>query len=94
MRAHEDEDQVATAGRVLDHGNRDGPDGGTVALGEQDAVLLHGGQTFTSGDKRDVVPGLVQAGGVQAAENTGPVDKNFYEDPPESTKRNALFRIA
>jgi hypothetical protein len=66
------------AGRVLDRGNADGPDGRAVTLGEQHAVLSESDEPVASGDQRDVVPGLVQARGVEAAENPRTVDEDFH----------------
>ena len=73
MGADEDGDQVVPAGRVLDRRHRHSPDGRAVSLGELHAVPAQGGQALAPGEERDVVPGLVQAGGEQAAGNPGAV---------------------
>ncbi len=81
MGADQDGDQVVPAGRTLDHGDRDLPDGRTVALGKPQAVLSQDGQALASGDESDVVPGLTQAGGEQAPGNPGTVHEDFHGDP-------------
>src|SRR5580700_6425377 len=79
MGTDEDGDQVVPAGRVLDHRHRYPPDGRAVSLGELHAVPAQGGQALAPGEERDVVvPGLMQAGGEQAAGNPGAVHEQFH----------------
>ena len=79
MGADEDGDQVVPAGRVLDHRHRYPPDGRAACLGELHAVPAQGGQALAPGEERDVVPGLMQAGGEQAAGNPGAVHEQFHD---------------
>jgi hypothetical protein len=44
-------------------------------------VPAQGGQALTPGEERYVVPGLMQAGGEQAAGNPGAVHEQFHDNP-------------
>ena len=55
---------------------------GLSLLGELHAVPAQGGQALAPGEERDVVAGLMQAGGEQAAANPGAVHEQFHDNPP------------
>src|ERR1700729_1255235 len=78
MGADEDSDQVVPACRVLDDRHRYPPDDRTVGLGELHAMLAQRVQALTPGQERDVVPGLMQAGGEHAAGDPGAVHEQFH----------------
>ena len=79
------------AGRVLDHRHRYPPHSRAVALGELYALPAQGGQALAAGEKRDVVPGLMQPGGEQAAGNPGAVHEQFHANPLSYIRINHTF---
>ena len=91
MGADEHGDQIVLAGWVLDHRHRYPPDSRAVSLGELHAVPAQGGQALAPGEERDILSGLMQAGGEQAAGNPGPVHEHSHDNPLSYARLNHTF---